>query len=809
MRHTNCFFFSAIRRFSNGNEVLFNRLAIFIGFIGLLLIPMSGYSHVSPNGPSDLDNFSACLKAGISEQCAKMDFDGDGKITFFDLADLQKNVADALKYDLNGDSSIDSRWLQGNTDFRAFLACFGRDGTGQCGKANFDGLGRVDIKDWMIYRKGVIAALKLDFNDDGVANFYSNHAPVFYAENVSGGRQYLELLPSAEQGFYLWASDSDTNDIVNYKIVTGAIPDANVTMQPVVMGDLDFDGGVTLSDKKVIAEREGGYDSRSDLNSDGLIDTKDIDVISKLLGKKERAIYITLDLRPGKYSIASTAVDEHQASSILETVIHILDPSVLSTYGSYHDVLVIINDESGVSRRIGEYISTVRDIPAGNLLHIHAPRKETINRKDFDRTIRTPVEQYLLSQNLVDRINYIVTTKGVPLRIESDPSRPEKAAADTIDNHASVDSELTLILGPYSDLIAKSGPILNPFKSFNRLVYPFSHKTWGIYLVTRLTGYNYEDVVRLIDNGNFALCSTGQFVFDVDPKAASEGNDWLRQAADITKTLGYPTLLDQTNTYVTGKSKVLGYASWGSNDHYSHLSTAYGIPSFSWAPGALAETFVSTSGRTFTDPPVYGQSLIADLVAEGVTGVKGYVSEPYLASMAHPDLLFKRYLRGYNLADSYYMASAALGWQDVVVGDPKTRLNNHIFRTIGLGHDKDKDGVPDYADNCINVANGPDKRDEGGHSQLDTNGDGYGNLCDADFDNNGQVNIADLSYFRGVFRTDDANADLNGDSIVNALDQHLFMTLWGKQPGPSGVVVDGIKLAKVMGFGDDLAFCIE
>ncbi|MHB1239504.1 MAG: hypothetical protein ACYC18_03270 [Gammaproteobacteria bacterium] len=42
------------------------------------------------------------------------------------------------------------------------------------------------------------------------------------------------------------------------------------------------------------------------------------------------------------------------------------------------------------------------------------------------------------------------------------------------------------------------------------------------------------------------------------------------------------------------------------------------------------------------------------------------------------------------------------------------------------------------------MPNGPLQPDAGGHSQRDTSGDGYGNLCDADFDHNGIVYFADL-----------------------------------------------------------------
>ena len=42
--------------------------------------------------------------------------------------------------------------------------------------------------------------------------------------------------------------------------------------------------------------------------------------------------------------------------------------------------------------------------------------------------------------------------------------------------------------------------------------------------------------------------------------------------------------------------------------------------------------------------------------------------------MTYPEVLFPRYTQGFNLAESYYMASAGLSWQDVIIGDPKTSI---------------------------------------------------------------------------------------------------------------------------------------
>jgi subtilisin-like proprotein convertase family protein len=100
--------------------------------------------------------------------------------------------------------------------------------------------------------------------------------------------------------------------------------------------------------------------------------------------------------------------------------------------------------------------------------------------------------------------------------------------------------------------------------------------------------------------------------------------------------------------------------------------------------------------------------------------------------------------------------------------------------------DTDADGVADDLDNCTNVPNGPLAPDAGGASQRDTDGDGIGNVCDADLDGNGFVNYADLATFRGAFGTENADADLDGSGgIVNYTDLAIFRSLFGKPPGPA------------------------
>jgi hypothetical protein len=99
--------------------------------------------------------------------------------------------------------------------------------------------------------------------------------------------------------------------------------------------------------------------------------------------------------------------------------------------------------------------------------------------------------------------------------------------------------------------------------------------------------------------------------------------------------------------------------------------------------------------------------------------------------------------------------------------------------TVAVIVDADHDLVDDVTDNCLAAANS---------SQRDTDGDGYGNWCDADLNNDTKVNFADLSIFRARFATSDADADLDGNGNVNFADLARFKALFGQPLGPSAIV---------------------
>jgi len=110
-------------------------------------------------------------------------------------------------------------------------------------------------------------------------------------------------------------------------------------------------------------------------------------------------------------------------------------------------------------------------------------------------------------------------------------------------------------------------------------------------------------------------------------------------------------------------------------------------------------------------------------------------------------------------------------------------MDVEIFSAYSLVFkNSDGDNVPDYLDNCTLVSNS---------NQRDTDGDGIGNSCDADIDNNCAVNFLDFTFYPPAFLSQEGdptfneNVDFIEDGVIGFLDLAYFKNLFFRPPGPS------------------------
>ena len=257
-----------------------------------------------------------------------------------------------------------------------------------------------------------------------------------------------------------------------------------------------------------------------------------------------------------------------------------------STTIDYSDVGVLINNKSEASRTIGWAFVTARNISADRVFIFNNssnPTGETINRNQFNTYFLEPFKLMLSNYTGTD-LNYLVTTKGMPLRVSGG------------NNKASFDQEIALAGGAYdSDIGSDYWSNHNYGPLAGKQMEEFTRDEYGFFLVTRLTGYTVETALDLIEKANNSYGARGTHVLDLATNRNGSGykfwNDDLYVAnTTLNDTMNLPVYFDEETEFITNLSNVIGYASWGSNDgnwNRNYLSNGgFDTLDSSWSSGS-------------------------------------------------------------------------------------------------------------------------------------------------------------------------------------------------------------------------------
>ena len=290
------------------------------------------------------------------------------------------------------------------------------------------------------------------------------------------------------------------------------------------------------------------------------------------------------------------------------------------------EVLLIYNSNSPISTAIANYYAAQRGVT--NVLAVICQdsalnvTNETMTLADYTSEIETPIRTYLSSHS---GINFIVLTKGIPIRIRGAATGSENQGESPQNYGPSLDCYLAALdystdNGDVKATIAGSGcqGVAWVNKYYNSTS-PFTHAQFGGYLVTRLDGFTQSDAMALVDHSLAATQNPvkGPILLVVDTdfglgdkttmppttpstnvtkeESYDHGNADLLHAADILEANGITHDTVISNKPVGIQSNLLGYFSWGSNGSLNDV--AYDSTYF--APGALSNTYVSSSMYTF------------------------------------------------------------------------------------------------------------------------------------------------------------------------------------------------------------------
>ncbi|MBN2293946.1 MAG: TIGR03790 family protein [Pirellulales bacterium] len=344
------------------------------------------------------------------------------------------------------------------------------------------------------------------------------------------------------------------------------------------------------------------------------------------------------------------------------------------------------------------------------------------------------------------RIDVIVTTKGLPLRVRiaqanpssyTDPNGVERLSY-TWQAYSSLESELARIdtistwqqMGDQTYWLPEATHhARNPYYGAET---SFDHETYGTRLTSRLDGFTVEDVKSSIDRAQRAFLYpsasvTPVVIEDDDPNGHY---DQMLELNDQLMMRDQPTIFDRSSSAVTTSQRnVIGYVSHGT--HSSELFPNY-IPQqldFSLADGAVFHTRESFNAITFAEDETQSQGLVAEWIAAGGTVGVGHVQEPGNSkeTVTNEDMMFAMLLDGYTWAEAAWSATYQLSYVNTVVGDPLM-----TFKEFLLG-DANMDGIVDIVD-LGQVSSNYGLHDESGEIMWSR----------GEFDGDGVVDITDL-----------------------------------------------------------------
>ena len=359
---------------------------------------------------------------------------------------------------------------------------------------------------------------------------------------------------------------------------------------------------------------------------------------------------------------------------------------------SNREVLVLFNSASPESIRLAEVYQEARAIPTNQIIGMNMPLKADITRTEYEDSIAKPLRKAFDekgwwkrerdAQGLLlpteNRIRAIVLMRGVPLRIQPTPPKPEEVIKPPTDpisprDEASVDSELAMF--GIESLPAK-GILKNAFfestKPLSETKFPF------FILTTRIDSPTYATCKRMIidavETENHGLW--GRAYVDVANKFP-EGDLWLNKVISQNSGVGIPTVTDRFNDTLPKKypmTEAAIYYGW----YDGNVSGPFLNTTFMFRPGSVAVHLHSFSADQLTDPH---KNWCAPLLVRGAAATVGNVYEPYLHLTHHFDIMHDRLLKGWSFAEAAWASMPVTSWQGVALGDPLYRPFLHLEGT--------------------------------------------------------------------------------------------------------------------------------
>jgi uncharacterized protein (TIGR03790 family) len=379
-------------------------------------------------------------------------------------------------------------------------------------------------------------------------------------------------------------------------------------------------------------------------------------------------------------------------------------------------VVILANSLDADSLAIARHYATVRRVPRENIISLPLSSAETIAWPEFVATLWQPLLDELVRSRWIDavpmeprdpvgrrtyaahshRISALVVCRGVPLRLDHDPSLLPDPIAGRIappyrTNAGAVDAELSLLAQPNYPI---NGLVANPLYATDR---PSLLALSSVVKVGRLDGPTVADAMDLVDRAVAAESRglRGRAYIDFSGRDPL-GDRWLESVRTQLESAPFDVAVDRDPNPFPAEARFEApalYFGWYARDITGPMAS----PSFRFPEGAITLHIHSYSAVTVRSASA---GWVGPLIARGAAAAFGNVHEPFLQQTHRPDLLIRALLRGTTLAEAAYYALPSLSWQAVLIGDPLYQPFAHqanpepsgeaaeaeVFATLALMH---------------------------------------------------------------------------------------------------------------------------
>jgi uncharacterized protein (TIGR03790 family) len=360
--------------------------------------------------------------------------------------------------------------------------------------------------------------------------------------------------------------------------------------------------------------------------------------------------------------------------------------------------------------RLARYYCQARGLPRGYVVPVSlgARVRDMMNRDEYEKRLAQPLRRLFLTRMDLAHIKCLVTTYGVPYRVgprapltgqeerltklnellkQVDEELAELEAQEQTDSaelakrkrakmviqmdtdriegretHASVDSELSLVLGGAYGLYRWQPNLL-------RSKVPQAVRTL---MVCRIDGPTEEIAQGLIDKAIAAEASglTGTAYFDsrgiFKKDAYGHYDQSIRDLAILTQLrTTLPVKEERTEELFQPGTcpEAALYCGWYSLKKY--------VDAFEFVPGAVGFHIASFEAVSLHD--IDSTQWCPALLRKGITATLGAVAEPYLHAFPEPKAFFSELFEGKCLVEAFYQTKPFNSWQLVLIGDPLYR----------------------------------------------------------------------------------------------------------------------------------------